>query len=106
MASQVASSLLKTLGLENELIVSSPSEYVERAVHLYVSRDELSQMRDGILQQVESKSSPLFNPGLFARNFISGLKQAWSKFRKKQKSEHIFVGVSSAEITPSSHTEL
>ena len=102
----MASSLLKSLGLENELIVSNHGEYVERAVHLYVSRDELSQIRDGILQQVESKSSPLFNPGLFARNFISGLKQAWNKFRKKQKSDHIFVEVSSAETTPSSHTEL
>ena len=106
MASRVASSLLKSLSLEDELVATSHNDYVERAIHLYASRDRLRQIHEGILQQVESKDLPLFNPKLFARNVISGLQQAWSKFRKKQKTEHIVVGVSSADRTPSSHTEL
>jgi len=106
MASRVASSLLKSLSLEDELVAISHSDYVERAIHLYANRDRLRQIHEGILQQVESKDLPLFNPKLFARNFISGLKQVWNKFRKKQKTEHIFVEVGSADRTPSSHTEL
>ena len=68
MASRVASSLLKSLGLENELSATSHSDYVKKAVHLYTNRGKLRRIREQIVQQVESKSTPLFNPELFTRN--------------------------------------
>ena len=105
MASRVASSLLNSLGLENELSATSHSDYAKKAVHLYSNRDKLRRIREQIVQQVESKSAPLFNPELFTRNFVSGLKQTWNRFRKRQKPSHIYVG-NDAEQASILHTEL
>lgn len=105
MASRVASSLLKSLGLENELSATSHSDYVKKVVHLYTNRGKLRRIREQIVQQVESKSTPLFNPELFTRNFVSGLKQAWNRFRKRQKPSHIYVG-NDTEQASILHTEL
>ena len=102
LASRVASSLLQSLGLVDELSATSHSDYVKKAVHLYTNKDKLKSIREQIVQQVKSESTPLFNPELFTRNFVFGLKQTWNRFRKRQNPSHIYVKNEDSVL----HTEL
>lgn len=102
MASRVASSLVRSLGLERNLTAESYSDYIHKAVNLYENPGRLASLQATILKQ--KAVSPLFSPSSFARNFVSGLQQTWQRFQKRQKPQHIYA--SGRTVTDSRHTEL
>jgi protein O-GlcNAc transferase len=77
MASRVAGSLLRAVGLSN-LITKTVDEYEALALHLATHRSELEALRKELVEQV--KVGPLFDGQQFARNVEKAYREMWRRF--------------------------
>lgn len=73
--SRVGASLLATLGLADELVATSPEDYVARAVQLATERDRLRAARARLAQAISAPGG-LFDTAAFARK----LEDAFARF--------------------------
>jgi predicted O-linked N-acetylglucosamine transferase (SPINDLY family) len=80
------------LGLGDELIASSPGDYVRIATRLCANLDHLGDLRAGLRARMEA--SPLMDAGRFARNIETAYRQVWSRWCQKQLPTHQFVSTS------------
>jgi protein O-GlcNAc transferase len=64
-SSRMATSLLKTLGLDS-LIATSRDEYESKAIHFALNRNQLSALKDTLIER--KKDSIVFNSIFFVRN--------------------------------------
>lgn len=86
-ASRVAASLLTTIGTP-QLIADSLASYEDLAVELAKNPDNLAEVRASLATNI--KSSPLFNPDLFARNIETLYTTMYQRHKDGLPPDHIF----------------
>lgn len=89
MASRVGASLLRAVGLDKQLVVSTLSEYEELAVALAEDSERLYSMR----QHLESTrtTNALFQTSRWIRNYELGLLKVWKRYEQSLPPEHVEV---------------
>ena len=87
-ASRVAASLLRTVGLP-ELAADSHTSYENLAIELANNPEKLARIRVRLTDGI--KSSPLFDPDLFARNLESLYSTMYQRHQEGLTLDHIFV---------------
>jgi predicted O-linked N-acetylglucosamine transferase (SPINDLY family) len=80
-AARVGASLLTQIGLE-ELIASTPEEYIARAVSLARDLDWLERLRQGLRARLNA--SPLMDRAGFARDMEAALRAMWREWCGRQ----------------------
>ena len=88
-AGRVAASLLSTMGIP-DLMTSTLDDYERRAIELATTPRLISELRKRIL--ANARTSPLFNPQLFARHIESAYGQMYERYHSSLPPEHIQVG--------------
>ena len=86
--SRVASSLLKTTGL-NELISKNEKEYVDKAVHIAKNKEYLNQLKNKLLTSKDS--NPLFDNKSFAHNIEKAFSIVFEKHINEKDPEDIYL---------------
>ena len=86
--SRVASSLLKTSGLE-ELIAKNEKEYVEKAIYIAKNKEYLNNLKKKLINSRDT--NPLFNNEIFTRNIEKAYSVVLEKYYKDQKPEDIYL---------------
>ncbi len=86
--SRVASSLLKTTGL-NELVSKNEKEYVDKAVHIAKNQEYLNQLKNKLLASKDS--NPLFDNKSFTHNIETAYSIVFEKFINKKNPEDIYL---------------
>ena len=86
-ASRVAASLLTTVGTP-QLVADSLASYEDLAVELAKNPDNLAEIRASLATNI--KSSPLFNPDLFARNIETLYTTMYQRHKDGLPPDHIF----------------
>tara|TARA_B100001248_G_scaffold191881_1_gene147073 strand:- start:88 stop:2061 length:1974 start_codon:yes stop_codon:yes gene_type:complete len=86
--SRVASSLLKTTGL-NELISKNEKEYVDKAVHIAKNKEYLNQLKNKLLTSKDS--NPLFDSKSFAHNIEKAFNIVFEKHINEKDPEDIYL---------------
>tara|TARA_B100000123_G_scaffold76106_1_gene54645 strand:- start:772 stop:1320 length:549 start_codon:yes stop_codon:yes gene_type:complete len=86
--SRVASSLLKTSGLE-ELITKNEKEYVEKAIYIANNKEYLNNLKKKLINSRDT--NPLFNNETFTRNIEKAYSLVLEKYYKDQKPEDIYL---------------
>ena len=78
MASRVASSLVKSLDLEEDLIATSEEDYIGKAVELQTDDRTYKRIKDTLLGKAVSKQVPAYNAEHFSATFFQLLTSTWS----------------------------
>ncbi len=86
--SRVASSLLKTTGL-NELIAKNEKEYVDKAVHIAKNKEYLNQLKNKL--HVSKDSNPLFNNKSFTHNIEKAYSIVIEKYVNEKNPEDVYL---------------
>ena len=86
--SRVASSLLKTSGLE-ELITKNEKEYVEKAIYIANNKEYLNNLKKKLINSRDT--NPLFDNQTFTKNLEKAYSIVLEKYHKNQKPEDIFL---------------
>ena len=86
--SRVASSLLKTTGL-NELISKNEKEYVDKAVHIAKNQEYLNQLKNKLLASKDS--NPLFDNKSFTYNIENAYSIVFEKYINKKDPEDVYL---------------
>jgi len=86
--SRVASSLLKTSGLE-ELITKNEKEYIEKAVYIANNKEYLNNLKKKLINSRDT--NPLFDNQTFTKNLEKAYSIVLEKYHKNQKPEDIFL---------------
>ncbi len=86
--SRVASSLLKTTGL-NELVSKNEKEYVDKAVHIAKNQEYLNQLKNKLLATKDS--NPLFDNKTFTHNIETAYSIVFEKYINKKNPEDIYL---------------
>ena len=86
--SRVASSLLKTTGL-NELVSKNEKEYVDKAVHIAKNHEYLNQLKNKLLASKDS--NPLFDNKSFTYNIENAYSIVFEKYINKKDSEDVYL---------------
>lgn len=87
-ASRMGASILNSIGLE-DLITSSISDYMEKAIELALDQEKLAAIRAKLIEN--TKTAPLFNTERYTRNFEKGLEIALTRRHQGLRTEHIYV---------------
>lgn len=86
--SRVASSLLKTTGL-NELIAKNEKEYVNKAVHIAKNKKYLNQLKKKLL--VSKDTNPLFDNKSFTNNIEKAYNIVIKKYINEKDPEDVYL---------------
>ena len=86
--SRVASSLLKTTGL-NELVAKNEKEYVDKAVHIAKNQEYLNQLKNKLLASKDS--NPLFDNKSFTYNIENAYSIVFEKYINKKDPEDVYL---------------
>jgi len=86
--SRVASSLLKTTGL-NELITKNEKEYVDKAVYIAKNREYLNQLKKKLLNTRDN--NPLFDNKSFTHNIEKAYSIVFEKYINQNDPEDIYL---------------
>ena len=86
--SRVASSLLKTTGL-NELVAKNEKEYVDKAVHIAKNQEYLNQLKNKLLASKDS--NPLFDNKSFTYNIENAYSIVFEKYINKEDPEDVYL---------------
>ena len=86
--SRVASSLLKTTGL-NELVSKNEKEYVDKAVHIAKNQEYLNQLKNKLLASKDS--NPLFDNKSFTYNIENAYSIVFEKYINKKDPEDVYL---------------
>ena len=86
--SRVASSLLKTSGLE-ELITKNEKDYVEKAIYIANNKEYLNNLKKKLIDSRDT--NPLFNNEIFTRNIEKAYSLVLEKYYKDEKPEDIYL---------------
>lgn len=78
MASRVAYSLVKSLGLEEDLIATGEHDYIGKAVELQTDDRTYKRIKDTLLGKAVSKQAHAYNAELFSATFFQLLTSTWS----------------------------
>lgn len=87
-ASRVASSLLRTIGLE-DLVTDSVQAYEAAALALSADPQRLRGLRERLGRN--RSASPLFKPKAYARHMEAALAAMWERHRSNLPPEHITI---------------
>jgi len=85
---RVAASLLKAIGLP-ELITNSKEEYIEQAIMLANSPEELAKIKNKLAEN--RLKTPLFNSTLFTKQIETGYQTAYDRYHDSLPPDHIFI---------------
>ena len=86
--SRVASSLLKTTGL-NELITKNEKEYVDKAVYIAKNKEYLNQLKNKLLTSKDN--NPLFDNKSFTHNLENAYSILPEKYINKKDPEDVYL---------------
>ena len=86
--SRVASSLLKTTGL-NELISKNEKEYVDKAVHIAKNKEYLNKLKNKLLASKDS--NPLFDNKSFTHNIEKAYSIVFERYINKKDPEDVYL---------------
>lgn len=86
--SRVASSLLKTSGL-NDLVAKNKDEYVEKAVRIARNKEHLNYLKNKLINSRES--NPLFDNKSFANNIEKAYSIILEKYFNQEDPEDIYL---------------
>tara|TARA_B100001057_G_scaffold286762_1_gene286870 strand:- start:3090 stop:5066 length:1977 start_codon:yes stop_codon:yes gene_type:complete len=86
--SRVASSLLKTSGLD-ELIAKNKEEYIEKAVHIAQNKEHLNYLKKKLI--LSRDSNPLFDNKSFTNNIEKAYLIALEKYLNKEDPDDIYL---------------
>ena len=86
--SRVASSLLKTTGL-NELVSKNEKEYVDKAVYIAKNQEYLNQLKNKLLATKDS--NPLFDNKSFTYNIENAYSIVFEKYINKKDPEDVYL---------------
>ena len=86
--SRVASSLLKTTGL-NELISKNEKEYVDKAVHIAKNKEYLNKLKNKLLASKDS--NPLFDNKSFTYNIEKAYSIVFERYINKKDPEDVYL---------------
>ena len=86
--SRVASSLLKTTGL-NELVAKNEKEYLDKAVHIAKNQEYLNQLKNKLLASKDS--NPLFDNKSFTYNIENAYSIVFEKYINKKDPEDVYL---------------
>jgi len=89
MTSRVAASLLRSVGLEEDLVVKSYAEYEELCVSLAEDSDRLFQLRTTL--EARRNSCALFDSQRWVRNWETALQMAWRRQESRLPPDHLQV---------------
>lgn len=89
MASRTCASLIRSCGLEEELISRSFEEYEEKAINYAQDSEKLYKIRKHLEQTRES--SALFDSKRWVKNFEDGINLIWKRHEKGLDPDHIIV---------------
>ena len=86
--SRVASSLLKTTGL-NELITKNEKEYVDKAVHIAKNKEYLDKLKNKLLASKDS--NPLFDNKSFTHNIEKAYSIVFEKYINQKEPDDVYL---------------
>ena len=86
--SRVASSLLKTTGL-NELITKNGKEYVDKAVYIAKNKEYLNQLKNKLVNSRDS--NPLFDNKSFTENIEKAYSIVFEKYVNQKDPEDVYL---------------
>lgn len=86
--SRVASSLLRTSGLE-ELVTKNEKEYIEKAVYIAKNKDYLDNLKNKLINS--RNTNPLFDNQTFIKDIEKAYSIVLEKYFKNQKPEDIYL---------------
>ena len=86
--SRVASSLLKTTGL-NELIAKNEKEYVDKAIYIAKNKEYLNELKNKLIASKDS--NPLFDNKSFTHNLEKAYNIVFEKYINKKDLEDIYL---------------
>ena len=86
--SRVASSLLKTTGL-NELITKNEKEYVEKAIYIAKNKEYLNQLKKKLLTSKDN--NPLFDNKSFTHNIEKAYSIIFEKHINEKDPEDVYL---------------
>tara|TARA_B100001121_G_scaffold29210_1_gene23609 strand:- start:3348 stop:5321 length:1974 start_codon:yes stop_codon:yes gene_type:complete len=86
--SRVASSLLRTSGLE-ELVTKNEKEYIEKAVYIAKNKDYLDNLKNKLINS--RNTNPLFDNQTFIKDMEKAYSIVLEKYFKNQKPEDIYL---------------
>ena len=86
--SRVASSLLKTTGL-NELIAKNEKEYVDKAIYIAKNKEYLNELKNKLIASKDS--NPLFDNKSFTHNIENAYSIVFEKYINKKDPEDVYL---------------
>ena len=86
--SRVASSLLKTTGL-NELVAKNEKEYLDKAVHIAKNQEYLNQLKNKLLTSKDN--NPLFDNKSFTHNIEKAYSVVFEKHINEKDPEDVYL---------------
>ena len=86
--SRVASSLLKTTGL-NELITKNEKEYVDKAIYIAKNKKYLNELKSKLIASKDS--NPLFDNKSFTHNIENAYSIVFEKYINKKDPEDVYL---------------
>ena len=86
--SRVASSLLKTTGL-NELIAKNEKEYVDKAIYIAKNKEYLNELKNKLIASKDS--NPLFDNKSFTHNIENAYSIVFEKYINKEDPEDVYL---------------
>lgn len=79
MASRVAFSLVKSLGLEVDLVAASEQDYINKAVSFTNDERTYKRIRKTLLEKALGKQVHAYNAENFSADFFQLLTSTWSQ---------------------------
>lgn len=89
MASRTCASLIRSSGLEHELVAQSLEDYEEKAVNYAQDSEKLYKIRKHLEDTRET--SALFDSKRWVKNFEDGINLIWKRHEKGLEPDHIVV---------------
>ena len=102
MASRVAYSHLKSLGLE-QLVAKNLTHFIKLAVQYYEDKNILLEIKATILEAKKNELG-LFNSKLFVQKFVEALQSVWQRYENGLQPDHL--NLSENIIDDNSHVHL
>jgi predicted O-linked N-acetylglucosamine transferase (SPINDLY family) len=86
---RVGASLLKALGLQDELVTRNLKEYEKRAIYLATHPEELKKIRKKL--NLHKETYPLFDTELYVRNLEKAFDLMWENYLTGKKPKNLVV---------------
>ena len=105
MASRVAYSHLRSLGLGQLLVAKNLTHFIQLAVQYYKDENSLLDVRAAILEAKKNELG-LFDSKGFVQKFVEGLQSVWQRYENGLQPDHLTLSENIINDNSHVHSEL